>query len=297
MEPPIPDSTLGEWPFPAWLDQRQVSDFRFARAYNALGDERRALIKGLVARHYDLQRCEPVRVELGEAFGIFDRKLSRHPLPFVLLLVDALFDAPALMLAALLPALCARVPQVLVARLGKTAPDSLLVACELSGQERLATLGPVQLQRLLSDLASGDAPGAVIYPDTDAFRRVLGKPVLRQALERSPLRLLPLCAPRLPGIWRDAASDFPPGDVELLYGSLPFDEQGATPGLNGQCQPDDASWRNFAAVPRDLLLAPASRARESRAAVTSSGDCLGMWRWPQLQPPVFALERQIFLPT
>lgn len=297
MEPPILDSDLSEWTFPAWLEQRLVSDFRFARAYNALGDERRALIKGLVARHYSLQHCGPSCVEQSEAFGIFDRKLVRRPLPYALILVDSLFDAPALMLAALLPALCARVPQVLVARLGKGAPDALLVACELSGQERLATLGPVQLQRLLFELAVGGAPGAVIHPDTEDFRRVLSKPVLRQALDASPLRLLPLRAPRLPGLWRDAPGDFPPADVALLYGALSFDEQGAAPGHGEQDQPGDANWLSFAAVPRELLLAPAARAGQSRAAVTSSGDCLGMWRWPQLQHPVFALERQTFLPT
>lgn len=297
MEPPITDSDPGEGSFPAWLDQRLVSDLRFARAYNALGDERRALIKGLVARHYSLQHNGPSRVEQSEAFGIFDRKLVRQPLPFVLLLVDALFDAPALMLAALLPALCARVPQVLVARLGKGAPDALLVACELSGQERLATLGPVQLQRLLLELAVGGAPGAVIHPDTEDFRRVLAKPALRQALDASPLRLLPLRAPRQPGLWRDAATDFPPADVALLYGALAFEEQGATPGQLNQSHPDDAAWKNFAAVPRDLLLAPAAKAGQSRAAVTSSGECLGMWRWSKLQHTAFALERQTFLPT
>lgn len=295
MEPPIPDSDPGEWTFPAWLDQRLVSDFRFARAYNALGDERRALIKGLVARHYGLQHCGPQRSDTTEAFGLFDRRLVRRPLPFVLLLVDAVFVAPALMLAALLPALCARVPQVLVARLGKGAPDALLVACELSGQERLATLGPVQLQRLLLELAAGGAPGAVLHPDTDEFRRMLAKPALRQALDASPLRLVPLRAPRLPGLWRDAADDFPPADVALLYGALAFDEQGATPGQHGQ--PDVEAWRNFAAVQRDLLLAPASRAEQSRALVTASGDCLGLWRWHQLQHNAFALERHIFTPS
>ena len=297
MEPPIPDCDPGEWTFPTWLDQRLVSDFRFARAYNALGDERRALIKGLVARHYSLQHCGPHNVGLSEAHGIFDRRLVRQPLPFVLLLVDALYDAPALLLAALLPALCGRVPQVLVARLGKGAPDALLVACELSGQERLATLGPVQLQRLLLELAAGGAPGAVIHPDTEDFRRVLAKPALRQALDASPLRLLPLRAPRLPGLWRDAATDFPPADVALLYGALAFDEQGAAPDQAGQTQPDDAAWQQFSAVPRDLLLAPAARAGQSRAVVTSSGECLGMWRWPQLQHTAFAQERQTFLPT
>lgn len=297
MEPPIPDSDPGEGIYPAWLDQRLVSDFRFARAYNSLGDERRALIKGLVARHYRLQHCGPSQVEQSEAFGIFDRKLVRQPVPFVLILVDALFDAPALMLAALLPALCARVPQVLVARLGKGAPDALLVACELSGQERLATLGPVQLQRLLFELAVGSAPGAVIHPDTEDFRRMLAKPALRQALDASPLRLLPLRAPRLPGLWRDAAADFPPADVALLYGALNFEEQGAAPGQLNQSHADDAAWQYFAAVPRDLLLAPAARAGQSRAALTASGECLGMWRWSKLQHAAFALERQTFLPT
>lgn len=300
MEPPIPDFEPSAWSFPEWIQAHMVPDGRFARAYNCLGDERRALIKSLIAQHFILNPPKgALHTVRTDRFGLLERSSVRGPAPFALLLTDAGIEAPALFLASLLPALCARVPEVLAVRLGKRrdVPDSLLVACELSGQERLATLGPVQIQRLLLECSSCGEPGVVLYPDSLAYRRLLAKPSLCQALQASPLRLVPLRAPRVAGLWRDTSLDFPPEDVSLLYGGLSFDIQGAVPGQRVRKAQDESAWQTFSSVPRDLLLVPASRAGQGRAAVTVSGECLGLWRWPELHSGTFVHERQIYTST
>lgn len=298
----IPSHEASPWSSPAWFDPHLIADTRFARAYNALGDQRRALIKGVIARHYALNPPRMVASsKSNDQFDLMERTCSREPVPFVLLLLDDSIDAPAFFLSALMPALCARVGQVHVVRLGKrsSVPDALLVSCELSGQERLAALGPVLLQRLLLDCASGcmetGESGLVLYPDTTEFRRLLAQKALREALDASCLRMIPLRFPRAAGLWRDTSLDFPVEDIELLYGALPLEAAGAMPGQRSRKAPDEDAWAAFNAVPRDLLLTPAARAGQGRAAVTVSGDCLGLWRWSGLHPDLFIQERQIFV--
>jgi len=300
MEFCIPGSEPCSWSFPAWLEAHQLPDSRFAKAYNALGDRRRALIKGLIARHFALNPPSgPASSSITRRHDLLEHTSVQEPAPFVLLLLDDVCDAPALFLAALLPALCARVPQVLVARLGQRSavPDALLAACELSGQEHLAALGPVLLQRLVQEAAASSEPGLVLHPDTPEFRRLLGQKELRQALDASPLRLVPLRLPRACGLWRDSSIDLPPEDVSLLYGALPFETAGAVPGMRSRTAPDEDAWAVFCETRRDLLLAPPIRAGHGQAVVTVSGECLGLWRWPELHPALFLQERQIFLTT
>jgi len=285
---------------PQWLEPHLVPDGRSARAYIALGDTRRALIKSLIAQHYVLTPpVGPHRSSSTSRLGVLERTTVLEPAPFVLLLVNASIDCPALFLAALLPALCARVPEVLVVRQGKRSavPDSLLVSCELAGQERVAALGPLQIKRLLLDCASCGEPGIVLYPETQEYRRLLDKPALRQTLEASPLRLVPLRTPRAAGLWRDTSLDFPPEDVALLYGALPFESRGAVPGQRARKAQDEAAWQAFRSVRRDLLLVPAARAGQARANVTVSGACLGLWRWPGMHAHTFVQERRFFTST
>jgi len=285
-----------------WLDEHLLPDARFARAYNALADDRRALIKGLVARHYVLNQpggCASSVVEL--RYPGFVRRRESSTVPFALLLNDGSLDAPALFLAALMPALCAGVGQVLALRLGarRSVPDPLLVCCELAGQERLAALGPKQLQTLLLDCAGSGRPGVILYPQTALLRRLLDRKPLRETLDASSLRLRPLSLPRAPGLWRDTVQQFPAVDVELLYGRMAFEEGGAGP--KDSAAPAETAWDSFSAVPRDLLLAPERRlehgsARSAARTVVGHG-CLGHWSWPEISPGLLSLERETVLNT
>jgi len=296
MESRFPCFEPTGWSPPDWFEPHLIPDVRFAKAYNALADDRRALIKCLIARHFELMRPrQSLRSATEERFELCTRRRVEEPAPFVLLLTDHDFDAPALFLAALMPALCARVPQVLVCRVGKKSdvPDSLLVACELSGQENVAAVGPVLLQRLLADCAASNEPGVVLHPDTAAFRRILSQPALAQSLEASSLRVEPLRAPRACGLWRDTAHQFPPLDVSLLYGLLNFEIGGVPPGAH-QAVPDETAWKRFHTVRRDLDLLPQARAGQGRGLVTVTEECLGLWCWPGLEPGFFVRQQQIF---
>jgi hypothetical protein len=288
MEPgPRPEEpaepTPAAWP-PQRLDSLLLPDARFARAYNALGDRRRALLKRAIAAQFALN--PPRRTLRAESREVLPSGLARTsidtPRPFVLLLCDAGLDAPALLLAALLPAFSGRPDHVLVARLGNRAdvPDSLLAACELAGQESVAALGPRQMERLLIAAAQTGLPGLVLHQDSAALRRMLAATSVRAALDASPLTLVPLALPQRPGLWRDAPGQLPPADVALLYGALPFEAGSAA----------DADFSAFAAG-RDLLLLPDGRAGQGDAACVVCASQLGLFRWPRLSPDLFSLRR------
>lgn len=315
MESCIPHTAAkphGTWTCPAWVEQHLLPDLRFAQAYDALGDDRRCLLKGLIARHYALNPpCGAPASRCVEGFELVERSVCREPVPFVLILLDAVLAAPALFLSALVPALCARTQHVLAVRLGPKAdvPDPLLVSCELAGLERLAALGPQLMQRLVGECAASGLPGVVLHPDTPEFRKLLSQKDLSQALDVSPLRLIGLRAPRNAGVWRDVPKDFPSDVLSLLYGQLPLEcggvEPGASAGPKGAARKAAASkadGQDFAAFasdggpgPRDLLLAPRERLGATLpASVTSSGPCLGMWRWRELPPGIFTHERLSF---
>lgn len=272
-----------------WLADRLLPDARFARAYNALGDARRALLKSRIADHYALLPPRPdLRAELAELLpgGLALRQTDR-PRPFVVILADAALDAPAFLLAALMPALCSGAGSVLVARLGSRAavPDALLTACELAGQERVAALGPGQAARLMADLASSGAPGLVLHPDTQDLRTLLRKPSVAAALHDSPLRLSPLRLPSRPALWRDEPGQFDPRRVEFLYGQLAF-EAGSGAGFEA-----------FASTRRDLLLLPDARAGQPTAASLAVAEAYaGLWLWPDLTRAAFSLVTRSVAP-
>ena len=292
----LPCYTTADWQLPDWLEQHQLPDARFAQAYSALADDRRALIKGLIARLYALaQPLAATMCMVERRYELFAQQTSRQPVPFVLLLLDHDLEAPALFLAALMPALCARAEQVLVCHMGKKSDvsDALLTACELAGQERVAALGPMLLQRLLTEAAASGEPGVVLHPQTTAFRKLVSQPALREALDVSPLRLVGLRPPRACGIWRDEAGQFPPSDVSLLYGPLGFASCGVAPA-SGTAASEQGDWQAFSSVKRELVLVPSARGGALGARVSVAENCLGQWCWPELTPELFIRQRQVF---
>ena len=290
-------SSSPAWTCPTWLAPRFIADACFARAYDALGDQRRALLKGLIADHFAL--TPPVQSLAAQCSQQFVSGLARHtssaPRPFVLLLTDASLDAPALFLAALMPALCSGVAEVLVLRLGARPgqpggpPDALLTACELAGQERVAALSPTLALRLLSECAQSGLPGLVIYPDTPVLRRLFARPDLRGQLDASALRLAPLRLPQSLGLWRDAPAQFDPAVLEFLFGARTFEAGGAMPGRRTGKHLTDAAFSAFAATRRDLLLVPDDRLATGQggARLVAGASRTGLWTWPELSPELF----------
>ncbi|GEM_PF-792164 len=301
------------WDFPSWLEPRFLPDARFARAYDALGDQRRALLKGLIADHYALNPPAPgLRTQCSRqlASGLTIHR-STAPRPFVLLLADASLDAPALFLAALMPALTSGAAEVLVLRLGAPTglPDPLLTACELSGQERLAPVNPAQAERLLAECAASGLPGLVLCPDSPDLRRVLGRPGLRAQLDASALRLATLRLPTALGLWRDTPAQFSPERLNFLFGAQPFAAGGLHGGRRTSQAGGDDGFAAFAATRRDLLLVPDARVPDARVAEanTAAGQGgprlvagesrLGLWTWPELFPELFQVVAQAYTST
>jgi hypothetical protein len=288
------------WACPPWLTTRFIADARFARAYDAIGDRRRALLKGLIADHFALTPPVPsLRAQCSQQLvSGLTRHASTSPRPFVLLLSDDSLDAPALLLAALMPALSSGAADVLVLRLGarQALPDVLLTACELAGQERVAALGPALAVRLLSECAQCGLPGLVLYPDSPDLRRVLNRPGLRAQLDASPLRLMPLRLPKALGLWRDAPTQFDPERLGFLFGARTFEAGGAQPGRRNRKAPDEAGFGVFAATRRDLLLLPDARleAGQSGARLVVGESRAGLWIWPELSPALLAVTTQAY---
>jgi hypothetical protein len=277
---------------PAWLESRLLPDSRFARAYAQFGDAERALLKRVIASHYLLS--PPALARRSELAVTLPTALRVHttlaPVDFVLLLVDESFDAPGLLLSALVPALTSGVPEVVVVRLGSSAsiPHSILTACELAGQERFASLGPKQTERLLLDCLSGSAAGVLLYSATPDVLRVLDRPGLRRRVHCEALRTLALAPPKRVALWRDAPEQFPAHTLRLLYGNLCFELGGCDSGC-------DLDWQTFASHARDLLLVPEGRAEHfCNAQVAVSESQLGLWKWSRLTPDLFSQSVSTF---
>ena len=307
MEIAIRPSGSG-WDFPSWLEPRLIPDARFARAYDALGDQRRAVLKGLIADHYALNPpaanvCAHSSRQLASGLTI---RQGTAPRPFVLLLTDANLDAPALFLAALMPALTSGAGQVLVLRLGAPTglPDPLLTACELAGQERLAPVNPAQAERLLTECAASGLPGLVLHPDSPELRRVLSRPGLRVQLDASALRLASLRLPTALGLWRDTPAQFSPERLSFLFGALPFAAGGLHGGHRTAQAGGDDGFAAFAAARRDLLLLPDARVAVAATASGQGGSGLvvgesrtGLWTWPELFPEMFQVATRAYTAT
>jgi hypothetical protein len=171
------------------------------------------------------------------------------------------------------------------------APDTLLTACELAGQERVAALGPIQVQRLLDACIADGRPGVVLHPGTAAMTRLLQRPSLAERLAASTVRLLALRRPVRVGLWRDTADIPPADDVSLLYGALQWETN--CPGQNTR----ESDW--LSCLQRGAGLASLSGCSRppGGAAVTVATGSLGMWRWPGLGLQAFLARTEVFSPA
>ncbi len=138
--------------FPSLLEDFLVTDASFGAAYDAVSSEERAVIKTAVARmaavlesagHISRHSVTVAR----QGFTLYKRT---RPVPWTMVLWDAAYAGPTRVLAALMPAMLAGVPNILACRVlpgangkgGKDGPGvfpaPLLAALELAGQELAA---------------------------------------------------------------------------------------------------------------------------------------------------------------
>lgn len=279
--------------FPDWLEARLVPDSRFARSYDSLGDSGRGLLKRIIAAHFALNAPAPalVSTRLDVLRGGLVMATDASPRAWAVILCDGGLDAPAFLLPALVPALCSGVSDVLVVRLGaaKALANATLAACELSGQERVAVLGPAQAQALLAHMTQSGQSGVVIHADTPAVRKLFSRPGLAFFLDCPDVLRVGLPLPARGGLWREVPDDFRSATLAQLYGALPFEEN-----VEGR------DFESFAAAPRDLLLVPDGlvgqlyQAAELGVRVVASHSQLGLWSWPHISSETFLLRSSVF---
>lgn len=152
------------WP-PA-MERGKVGDAAFARAYASVPDLDRARIKTGIAAVFAACGGPMPRLRRNEAALGHDLVLTRSdaPLDFAVIVCGPRFASPARLVAAVLPALCARVPEVAAVRVGGAWPQELLVALELCGVETACRLGPRALASVWPQLAA-QGSGALVLLD------------------------------------------------------------------------------------------------------------------------------------
>lgn len=134
--------------FPDWLEARLVSDAAFGNAYDALAPEVRAHIKTAIARiaavcgSPDALQNRSARF-MRQGFQFYE---ATRPVDWAVVFWDGEYAGPTRILAALLPALLAGVPNVLACRVApknsESFPPAVLASLELAGQESAAELSP-----------------------------------------------------------------------------------------------------------------------------------------------------------
>lgn len=155
------------------LDHWRVSDSRFAKAYGLTGDGGRALLKTCIASLYQAgqQGALPATSDTSVFHDGSSRTQSRTSRPWFALVLDPAVAAPAQVLAALMPAVCRRIPLVAVIRPRSRAvwPAPVLTALELCGIEQVLEPSRNDLGQCLDMLHSVLGPGGLACLGSAAF--------------------------------------------------------------------------------------------------------------------------------
>lgn len=172
-----------EFAFPAVLEVHLVADAAFAAAYDALCPEDRGHLKSSIARTVAAQgycACPEVSARsssqaMRQGFVLYERLA---PADWAVFFLDAAYAGPVRVLAALLPAVLAGVPNILVCRVapqGKTGsfPAPVLAGLELAGQELVAEMSPEEANFFLRACCGLDARGRAVLLGGDACLDVL----------------------------------------------------------------------------------------------------------------------------
>ncbi|MFP5258559.1 MAG: hypothetical protein ACLGQH_06015 [Acidobacteriota bacterium] len=272
----------GQWPEP--MERGRVADTAFAAAYNRSSDLQRAWIKtGLAAVYAALGGPLPASRERRDSLG-HDLSLTSldAPLDFVLVLCGRDFLSPARLVAAVVPALCARARDVAAVRVGGAWPRPLLTALELCGLETACRIGSRDLPEVLAALPAKGRGAVMVLGDVSLPAR------LPAALDVHVARI----AGRA-GVFVQDDACF---DADALAFAHPdmdfFVHGGACPELSafaaGQgelAQAADCGYDVVYAAPHLLPLAL------SVAPLALGPGRETFWLWPQLAPHVLRRRR------
>ncbi len=150
---------------PPWLEQYQMDEALMAQAYDQVDPAARARIKTALACYFALWPPHADQNSHGRILNGFDLRIHEEPAPWVLAVVAPGYS-PARVMAALMPAILAKVSPVLVLCSG--LPDSLLrSALELAGLEDifhdLPVTGPQSPRALLEHMQNRAPDGRLLF--------------------------------------------------------------------------------------------------------------------------------------
>lgn len=263
---------------PVWVESCLVDDERFGSAYAAVADEHRALLKTLISRLWDWSCPERFVASSCERIGKGGWTAGElsAPADWAVFACGEDLDSPARLLAAVIPAIAAGVPDILVVR-DERAPwsDSLLTAMELAGVEMVGELPKDRMQELFSGLAAGVGQGRLILlGDVDAEMDEGLQPVF-----------LPACGE---GVIVSETEDFldiaslrfaHPSLALRVYGDISVPE-------GGLAEPGQGRWQDDCAVVAFVDDGLVREAAGSFPLVLGAGNEF-CWVWPQLRPAFF----------
>lgn len=262
--------------FPDMVESRLVAEDAFAEAYEVVLPEERAVIKTAIARmaavHGPADAMDSRSATVSRQG--FRLHAESRPAPWAVIMWDGEYAGATRVLAALLPAMLAGVPDILACRvaLGGEFPKPFLATMELAGQELVADCSPEDAVDIAALCCEANCNGRlVLFGVNAAFDRIAAA-----ALERgTPVRRY--AAPVRIGV---AASSFatPPYDGFLRF----VHPDAAWVPIEG-----DASQGDFSAV---FCAEAAVPDYLGRALVVLSPGNEGFWRWPGAGRDFFRAE-------
>ncbi len=148
-----------------WTEEvRRLDDALFAGAWEEVGDKDRALLKTAIAWHFHrLGRCSGKLSRESSSFSAgFALRFSEQPAPWVLAVLEEGFASPARLLAGIVPAILAGVPQITAAA-SSPPPPAVLAALELAGIEDVFLAGQHGAESMLRDYARNMGNGRLLH--------------------------------------------------------------------------------------------------------------------------------------
>lgn len=279
--------------FPDWINDLVPDDALFARAYQDISDQDRALMKTCIQRLYDWYGPKKDIRSVTERCwkSGFESRAVCEAVDFVVVLFDGSLLSPARLLAALVPALAAGVESVLAVRVSTGAPwrKALLTGLELAGQEFVVDMTDVQVRKLFNELRETNRTGAVT---------VLGpKAAVIKSSELQAASRISFWRPRfsrLAAVWMDDAHTFDLDALAFTHPDIVFSVFGAEPELPA----DNFSYEgdgfdDFMDSIMDVAYLPPERMDQAlkQAKLVLGPGQEGCWIWPDLYSELFQFHR------
>jgi hypothetical protein len=175
-----------DFSFPSQFASRYLADAFFADAYDALAPEERAQIKTAITRTIAVfTSCGCLESSVSSSHKTMRQGFSFHenirPADWAVIFWDASCLSWTRILAAVLPAILAGVPNILACRVGAPSgkgniPSAVLAAMELAGQEIVADMSCDEALSLLGESARQVFCGrAVLLGEDECLDRLAAK--------------------------------------------------------------------------------------------------------------------------